>query len=78
MKNMKMFLNTVTGITHKERLFMVTCTTALTGIGMYLNSKLFDKNIECMKLKNEIDELKVENKVLRMEIDSINRVMYKK
>lgn len=78
MKNMKMFLNTVTDITHKERLFIVACTTTLTGIGMYLNSKLFDKNIECMKLKNEIDELKVENKVLRMEIDSINRVMYKK
>ena len=78
MKNMKMFLNTVTGITHKERLVIVTCTTALTGIGMYLNSKLFNKTIECMQLKNEIDELKVENKVLRMEIDSINRVMYKK
>ena len=78
MKNMKMFLNTVTDITHKDRLFIVACTTTLTGIGMYLNSKLFDKNIECMKLKNEIDELKVENKVLRMEIDSINRVMYKK
>ena len=78
MKNMKMFLNTVTDITHKERLVIVACTTALTGIGMYLNSKLLDKRIECMQLKNENDHLKVENKVLRMEIDSINRVMYKK
>lgn len=78
MKNMKMFLNTVTDITHKERLFIAACTTALTGIGMCLNSKLFNKSIECMQLKNEINDLKVENKVLRMEIDSINRVIYKK
>lgn len=39
MKNMKMFLNTVTDITHKERLVIVACTTALTGIGMYATKK---------------------------------------
>ena len=78
MKNMKMFLNTVTGITHKERLIIAACTTTLTGIGMYLNSKLFDKSIECMQLKKENEYLKVENKVLSMRNDSLYRVIYKK
>lgn len=78
MKNMKMFLNTVTGITHKERLFIAACTTALTGIGMYLNTKLYYKRIECMQLKNENDYLKVENKVLSRRNDSLYSVIYKK
>lgn len=78
MKNMKTFLNTVTGITHKDRLILLACTTTLTGIGMYLNSKLCDKSIECMQLESEINDLKAENKVLRMEIDSINRDIHKK
>lgn len=76
MNKLNIFLNTVTGITNKDRLKIMAYTSALTGMGIYLNNKLFKKEVECMQQESEINSLKLENTALRIELDVLRRANY--
>lgn len=57
MKNFKQFLSRKTDITHGERLVCVVCTAFLTGMGLYLNNKLFETRIDLLDKQRELDNL---------------------
>ena len=57
MTNFKQFLNKTSNITNGGRLVAMTCTVLLTGIGMYLNNKLFETRLDLFEKQRELDNL---------------------
>ena len=70
MTNFKQFLNKTSNITNGERLVAMTCTVLLTGIGMYLNNKLFDTRIELLNKKIELENQQRLNDVYKKIVDN--------
>ena len=70
MTNFKQFLNKTSNITNGERLVAMTCTVLLTGIGMYLNNKLYDTRIELLNKKIELENQQRLNDVYKKIVDN--------
>ena len=70
MTNFKQFLNKTSNITNGERLVAMACTVLLTGIGMYLNNKLFDTRIELLNKKIELENQQRLNDVYKKIVDN--------
>lgn len=70
MTNFKQFLNKTSNITNGERLVAMACTVLLTGIGMYLNNKLFDTRIELLNKKVELENQQRLNDVYKKIVDN--------
>lgn len=70
MTNFKQFLNKTSNITNGERLVVMTCTALLTGIGMYLNHKLFDTRVELLSKEIELENQKSLNDVYKKIVDN--------
>lgn len=70
MKNFKQFLNKTSNITNGERLVAMTCTVLLTGIGMYLNNKLFDTRIKLLNKEMELENQQRLNDVYKKIVDN--------
>lgn len=70
MKNFKQFLNKTSNITNGERLVAMTCTVLLTGIGMYLNNKLFDTRIKLLNKEMELETQQKLNDVYKKIVDN--------
>lgn len=67
MSKLNNFLNEVSEISNKDRLVIMGCTAALTGIGYVLNHQLFKSRIKNIDLSIENDNLKLENEALKIQ-----------
>ena len=70
MTNFKQFLNKTSNITNGGRLVAMTCTVLLTGIGMYLNNKLFNTRIELLNKEIELENQQRLNDVYKKIVDN--------
>lgn len=70
MTNFKQFLNKTSNITNGERLVAMTCTVLLTGIGMYLNNKLYDTRIKLLNKNIELENQQRLNDVYKKIVDN--------
>ena len=69
MTNFKQFLNKTSDITNGERLVAMACTVLLTGMGLYLNNKLFSTRIELLNKEIELENQQRLNDVYKKIVD---------